>query len=336
MQTERSVSGIQQVGPALSRLLGISAPLMVVLITAVLILERTPQREPLVYAMLVGTLLILTWISARSKSDYRLWALYTGGFALFSIVRSFADETGIATHIDDLVVAEKTLAFGAVPTVWLQTQLFDPRHIGWLDRATTYVHWSYFVLPHIFAGYLFLERRHLFERYVLLFVGVLTAGLAICFIFPAAPPWAASLTGHLDPTYKVVTQVGSELNVNLYQYFDSQIRSSNPVAAMPSVHMAISMIVLLIAFRINWLLGGLAVAYNAAMAFSLVYLGEHYVLDILAGALLAVAVYVGMDLWIRLRRHDREPDPVPVPLDAADGPTMTPIPCPPAEPGTPG
>jgi hypothetical protein len=49
-----------------------------------------------------------------------------------------------------------------------------------------------------------------------------------------------------------------------------------------------------------------------------------------------VAVYVGMDLWIRLRRHDREPDPVPVPLDAADGPAMTPIPCPPAEPGTPG
>src|SRR4030042_5801977 len=135
MQTERSVSGIQQVGPALSRLLGISAPLMVALITAVLILERTPQREPLVYAMLVGTLLILTWTSARSKSAYRLWALYTGGFALFSIVRSFADETGMATHIDDLVVAEKTLAFGAVPTVWLQTQLFDPRHIGWLARA---------------------------------------------------------------------------------------------------------------------------------------------------------------------------------------------------------
>ncbi len=311
MQTERSVSGIQQLGPGLSRLLGISAPLIVVSITALLILERTPRREPLVYAMLVGSLVILTWISARSRGDYRLWALYTGGFALFSVVPSFGDETGMATHISDLVTAEKTLAFGSVPTVWLQTHLFDPRQIGWLDRATTYVHWSYFVLPHLFAAYLFLERRHLFERYVLLFVGVLTVGLAISFIFPAAPPWAASLTGHLDPTYKVVTEVGSELNVNLYRYFDNQIRSSNPVAAMPSVHMAISVIVLLMAFRVNWILGGLALAYNAAMAFSLVYLGEHYVLDILAGVLLAVAVYTAMGLW--LRRRDREPDAVPGP-----------------------
>jgi membrane-associated phospholipid phosphatase len=330
MQTERSVGGIQQLGPALSRLLGISAPIIVVLITAVLILERTPRREPLVYGILVGMLITLTWISARSRGDYRLWALYTGGFALFSVVRSFADETGIATHISDLVVAEKTLAFGSVPTVWLQTHLFDPRQIGWLDRATTYVHWSYFVLPHIFAAYLFLERRYLFERYVFLFVAVLTVGLAICFVFPAAPPWAASLTGHLDPTYKVVTEVGSELNVNLYSYFDSQIRSSNPVAAMPSVHMAISVIVLLMAFRVNWLLGALAVAYNAAMAFSLVYLGEHYVLDILAGVLLTLAIYIAMGLW--LRRRDQEPVAVPTPLDAAE---RAPLRSPPAEPDAP-
>jgi len=334
MQTERSVGGIQQLGPALSRLLGIFAPLIVVLITAVLILERTPRREPLVYATLVGALVTLTWISARSRGDYRLWALYTGGFALFSVVRSFADQTGIETHVNDLIIAEKTLAFGSVPTVWLQTQLFDPRQIGWLDRATTYVHWSYFVLPHVFAAYLFFERRHLFKRYVLIFVAVLTIGLAIAFVFPAAPPWAASLTGHLDPTYKVVTEVGSELNVNLYQYFDNQIRSSNPVAAMPSVHMAISVIVLLMAFRVNWLLGGLAVVYNAAMAFSLVYLGEHYVLDILAGAMLTVAVYAAMGFW--LRRRGREPDAYPAPLDSADIAGARPLQTPPAAPDTPG
>lgn len=335
MQTERSVNGIQHLGPALSRLLSISAPIIVILITAVLILERTPRREPLVYAVLVGALLMLAWTSARSRSDYRLWALYTGGFALFSMVRSFADETGIATHIDDLVAAEKTLAFGSVPTVWLQAHLFDPRQIGWLDRATTYVHWSYFVLPHIFAAYLFFERRDLFERYVLLFVGVLTVGLATCFIFPAAPPWAASLTGHLDPTYKIVTEVGSELHVNLYRYFDNQIRSSNPVAAMPSVHMATSVIVLLMAFRMSRVLAGLAVAYNAAMAFSLVYLGEHYVVDILAGALLTVSVYVAIELWVRLRNCEPDALPVPVPAEAADIAAGRSLASQPAEPDAP-
>src|SRR3990170_2602075 len=219
----------------LPQLLDIATPVIVILMTVILVTERTPKREPFLYAVVLAALIALMWASARSRSDYGLWALYIGGFAIFSVARSFADETGIPTHFTDLISAEKTLAFGTVPTVWLQTRFFDPAQIGWLDRAATYVHWSYFVLPHLFAAHLFFGKRHPFERYVLLFVGVLITGLIIYFVFPAAPPWVASLTGHLDPTYKVVTEVGSEWNVNLYERFESQIRSSNPVAAMPSL-----------------------------------------------------------------------------------------------------
>src|SRR3970040_1046321 len=152
------------------------------------------------------------------------------------------------------------------------------------------------------------------------------AGLVIYFMFPAAPPWAASLTGPLDPTSKVVTEVGSEWNVNLYAKLESQIRSSNPVAAMPSLHMAVSFAVLLMAFRANWLLGILAVAYNAAMAFSLVYLGENYAVDILAGIGMTVTVYIALSLWFRFRERVlgispapmAMPVPVPVPVPVAD------------------
>jgi len=298
----------------LSQVLDIAAPVVAILITAILVTERTPRREPFLYAVVLAALIALTWASARSRSDYGLWALYIGGFAIFSVARSFADETGIPTHFDDLISVDKTLAFGAVPTVWLQNRFFDPTHIGWLDRATTYIHWSYFVLPHLFAAHLFFGKRHLFERYVLLFVGVLMAGLVIYFIFPAAPPWAASLTGHLDPTYKVVTEVGSEWNVNLYAKFESQIRSSNPVAAMPSLHMAVSFAILLMAFRASWLLGIVALAYNAAMAFSLVYLGEHYVVDILAGIVMTVAVYFTLSLWLRVRERGLGPFAAPAPV----------------------
>ena len=299
---------------SLPQLLDVATPVVVILMTVILVTERTPRREPFLYAVVLAALIALTWASARSRSDYGLWALYIGGFAIFSVARSFADETGVPTHFDDLISFDKTLAFGAVPTVWLQDRFFDPTHIGWLDRAATYVHWSYFVLPHLFAAHLFFGKRHLFERYVLLFVGVLMAGLVIYFIFPAAPPWAASLTGHLDPTYKVVTEVGGEWNVNLYSKLETQIRSSNPVAAMPSLHMAVSVAVLLIAFRVTWLLGILALAYNVAMAFSLVYLGEHYVVDILAGILLTVTVYVALSLWFRLRERGLGRSAAPVPV----------------------
>ena len=307
---------------SLSQLLDMAAPVIVILMTVILVTERTPKREPFLYAVVLAALVVLTSASARSRSDYGLWALYIGGFAIFSVARSFADETGMPTHVADLITVEKTVGFGSVPTVWLQTRFFDPAQIGWLDRAATYVHWSYFVLPHLFAAHLFFGKRHLFERYVTLFVGVLLTGLVIYFIFPAAPPWVAALTGHLDPTYKVVTEVGSEWNVNLYERFESQIRSSNPVAAMPSLHMAVSFAILLIAFRVNWFLGALALVYNAAMAFSLVYLGEHYVVDIVAGIIVTLSVYAALSAWSTVRARL---SPVAVSLPAPDaGPAVQP------------
>jgi membrane-associated phospholipid phosphatase len=296
--------------------------------TAFVVLERTPRQEPVLYGGVLAVLIALTWVSAstQSRGAYGLWALYIGSFAIFGVARSFADETGMGTHVDDLVTAEKTLTFGTVPTVWLQTELFDPWNISWLDHAATYMHWSYFVLPHLFAAHIFLGHRHLFERYVLLFVGVLAVGLAIYFLFPAAPPWVASIQGHIDPTYKIATEVGTEFHVNLYTKFEAQVRSSNPVAAMPSLHMAISVVVLLIAMRVNWTLGAVALLYNGAMAFSLIYLGEHYLVDILAGILVSVTVYAAVEVW--LRHRDRALARAEAAALAADEPRRGP----PAEP----
>lgn len=308
----------------LSHALDVAAPPIVVLLTLFLLLERTPSKEPLMYGGLVVTLAVLTWASARSRGAYGLWALYIGGFALFSLLRSFTDETGVPTHIGDLVEAEKALTFGTVPTVWLQEKLFNPTDISWLDRMATYVHWSYFALPHLFAMHLFFGHRDLFQRYVYLFVGILAVGLLIYLIFPAAPPWVASLSGQLDPTYKIVTEVGSEFNVNIYTYFEGRIRDSNPVAAMPSIHMAVSAAVLLIAFRVNVFLGVCALLYNLAMAFSLVYAGEHYLVDLAAGVLVTLFVYAAVEIWFRLREGARvpfavrpppEPSYPPSPLD---------------------
>lgn len=305
MQTDRAAGRTNGFRGGLSHLLDIAAPLVVIAITAVLVLERTPRREPILYATLIAGLTLLTWASTRSRGAYALWAVYIGAFALFSLIRTFADETGMPTQVGSLIAAERGL-FGTVPTAWLQERLFEPTQIGWLDRLTTYIHWSYFVLPHIFAAHLYFGHRRLFKRYVMLFAGVLAVGLVIYFAFPAAPPWVASATGHLEPTHKIVTEVGSELRVNIYRYMETQIRASNPVAAMPSVHMAVSVVVLLTAFRVSWPLGVLALAYNGAMAFSLVYLGEHYVIDILAGIAVTVVVYAALTLWWRLRQRGEE------------------------------
>src|SRR3990172_6518292 len=101
----------------LSQVLDIAAPVVAILMTVILVTERTPRREPFLYAIVLAALIALTWASARSRSDYGLWALYIGGFAIFSVARSFADETGVPTHVSDLITIEKTVGFGTVPTV---------------------------------------------------------------------------------------------------------------------------------------------------------------------------------------------------------------------------
>src|SRR3990170_4716561 len=84
---------------SLSQLLDISAPIVAILITAILVTERTPRREPFLYAVVLAALVALTWTSARSRSDYGLWALYIGGVAIFSVARSLADEQRGPAHI---------------------------------------------------------------------------------------------------------------------------------------------------------------------------------------------------------------------------------------------
>ena len=64
----------------------------------------------------------------------------------------------------------------------------------------------------------------------------------------------------------------------------------NPLAAMPSLHFATSMMAALLLAEVGPVAGALGFSYAAALGFALVYLGEHYVVDVLAGAALTGAV----------------------------------------------
>ncbi len=64
----------------------------------------------------------------------------------------------------------------------------------------------------------------------------------------------------------------------------------NPLAAMPSLHFATSLMAALLLAEAGPVAGALGGAYAAVLGFALVYLGEHYAVDLLAGAALTGAV----------------------------------------------
>jgi hypothetical protein len=59
--------------------------------------------------------------------------------------------------------------------------------------------------------------------------------------------------------------------------------AGNPLAAMPSLHFATSAMVAFVLTDAGPLEGGIAWTYALTLGFALVYLGEHYVVDLLAG-----------------------------------------------------
>jgi membrane-associated phospholipid phosphatase len=88
----------------------------------------------------------------------------------------------------------------------------------------------------------------------------------------------------------------------------------NEVAAVPSLHAAFPVMFTLFFWssaRGRPWLRVLLVAYPLAMAFTLVYAGEHYVFDVLLGWIYAVAVYAAVTAieraWARRRGRARKP-----------------------------
>jgi membrane-associated phospholipid phosphatase len=178
---------------------------------------------------------------------------------------------------------------GVPPGLRLQRALSDPERSTLFDKAVTVVYGTWF-LPHALLGYVLL-RHH---EYVPRAAGRLSATyhLTVPFywIVPTAPPWWASEHGgRMDgDLQRVVRRVVSDV---LGRPTPAAGKSpGNPWGSMPSDHIASAAITAMALWEVGALYGIFGWAYVAGAGFAVVYLGEHYVTDVLAGLAIAAAV----------------------------------------------
>lgn len=245
-------------------------------------------------------LCVVAWLPFARRVKYLQYGpLYVLGLFVYTILRSFADKTGIAPRAEYVIDIEEKIFFGHVPTAWLQQHLFQPANIGVLDWLTVQVHWSYFFLPHLVGLLIWLFRRELFPRYLFMVMGTFYMGLVLYFLLPTVPPWLAADYGTLPGVSRVMDYVGHQVDPATYQRFYDALGVPNAVAAMPSLHMGVTFAVYLfmrdLYRRLSWAL----LVYSVMMGFSLVYLGEHYTVDVLVGMVCAVLVHRTSILWQR-------------------------------------
>jgi hypothetical protein len=260
---------------------------------------------------------LLMWIVlgllAFSVTDIRRWArgvlVEWLPFALilwaYDLLRGMADDLWFEPYFLPQLRADEIIAGGTAPTVWLQERLWQGAGaLQWYDYATWGVYVSYFLSTYLVAAALWFFAPSRFRRYVAVVSLLALMGFATYALFPAAPPWMASETGHLEPTTRTVGYVWSEIPIaHFNSLFERGSQYANPVAAVPSLHAAYTLLIVLFLWRWAGRLRALLALYPLAMAFALVYMAEHYVVDILLGWVYAVFAF-----WAVNRLADRVAD----------------------------
>jgi PAP2 superfamily len=242
-----------------------------------------------------------------------------------ALVLLYEEARGVAHSIhphpfyEPMLTIDRWLGFGEVPTNRLQDVLWHG-HLEWYDHAFSLLDRLHFIVPPTLLLLIWLERRDVFYRCAATLVAVSFAGAATFAAFPAAPPWLASKHHLIPHVYRIGYIEGGDSPVGTSKSWIEAHLLGNPVAAVPSLHAAYATLVLLFAYAWRGRIAALIAApYTLGMWFTVVYLGDHYVADIIVGT-----AYAAVGWWLvpkLLRTTPLRPllGPFPPPLTAGDG-----------------
>ncbi len=237
---------------------------------------------PTLELMLVLAVLLLVW---RARERQLLVAMMPFFLLMitYQTLRGFADDfTPMDIHVTDLIAWEKALFGGTIPAAFVQSHIANPSVRQWLDPIMNTVYMSHFVTPVVLAIVLWYRRRDWYWPFIFGIVLLSYVAFATFLLFPAAPPWWATEYGYL---------VDQPVALRSVMTWVIKVGSPNPVAAMPSLHCAYPAFFLAVAVgawgrRGLWLL-----PLPMSVAFSTVYLGHHWVIDIIAGYFYAAVAF---------------------------------------------
>ena len=244
------------------------------------------------------------------------WLPLMAVLLLYDLSNGAREALGIEPHVLPQLQADLILADGRLPTVELQRELYRLGDPGWWDYAAFAVYLSHFFVTLVVAVVLWRVAHPRFLRFRTLVVALASAGFVTYVLFPAVPPWLAAIDGHVAPVHRVVGEMWGHVGVQpALALFENRDPFYNEVAAVPSLHAAYPVLLLLFFWPAGrWARLGLG-AYALAMGAALVYTGEHYVSDILAGWAYAALTFAVVAASARApaRRAALEPAPATTP-----------------------
>ncbi|MEA2190138.1 MAG: hypothetical protein QOI73_259 [Solirubrobacteraceae bacterium] len=265
-----------------------SVPVAVGLITA-----RRKIGMPPWLTLPLGCVPVLGCAVAVPKGRARLLATSAAYMHLFKLGWELPyddpDKLRRRLWIDEPIRFDTAVGLGVPPGLRLQRALRTRGEVSNFDRAVTVVYGSWF-LPHILLGYLLVRHQEYMPRAGARLSAAYHLTCPFYFLVPEAPPWWASqregrMNGEIERVARMVVYdlLGREPP-------KENSTQGNPWGAMPSDHISSAAITAMGLAEVSPLYGAIGWTYVAAASFAIVYLGEHYVADVVVGLLIAEAV----------------------------------------------
>ena len=297
-------------------------------ILSALMLVRGVSITPDVLLVAFGLAAVLL---GRGRLFLRDWIPFIGLFFAYELMRGYADNIGLAVHVTDVLALERLLFLGHVPTQVLQDALHPATGPDILASVATIFYFLHFPLPIAVGFFLWLRRRRVYYDFTAALILLAMAGFVTYVLLPVAPPWWAAEHGYLPgpdgrPAILYLKEQGFDQLAGFFGFEGSYIYSytvydinPNQVAAFPSLHAGFPFLGFLFARRAFGRVGWVLLAYSVCVWFSIVYLADHYIVDILGGLAYAGAAYwavIHAPGWFRRVIDDAADDELEAGVDA--------------------
>jgi membrane-associated phospholipid phosphatase len=251
----------------------------------------------------VLALLVIAIALGRGVTFIVDWGPFLVLFFAYEAMRGFAAKTGFSPH--DLSGLERALFGGSIPTLLLQHTFYDPNQVRPQDLLAMFFYFMHFPLP-ILVGFVFwLRDRDHYHRFIAALLLMAFLSFITYLFWPSAPPWYQFSPGHVPPD-QVVHKILNETVTKLWgpNYFVSPLYTHlnpNQFAAFPSLHAAFPALGAVYAWSRYRALSLVLIVWTLAVLASIVYLGEHYVVDALDGFLYVAAAALIIEAFTRRR-----------------------------------
>jgi len=242
--------------------------------------------------------------SIAALADRRLlllvrgWAPFVLLLVAYEVMRDAASALGMPAH--DLARFDRTLFAGYQPTLVLQAAIGRLADADVFDDVGSAVYATHFLLPVAVGIWLWTKDHDAFRRFGLTLVVLCALAFVTYVIAPTTPPWLAQPASVKHLIEETIQRSGVPSSLLwLYSHHDY-----NLYAAFPSLHAGFPVVAAVAAWGQSRNVGALLWVWAVLVWVVVVFLGEHYVADVIGGIVYAViAIAIARTIGTRFKRR---------------------------------